>query len=44
MKHEHNMWDYIYFYMYLERIDISDHNAVESYVYCKVRYNKYNVV
>ena len=36
VKHEHNMWDYIYFHLYLERIDISDHNAIESYVYKKV--------
>lgn len=27
------MWDYIYFYLYLERIDVSDHNALESYAY-----------
>ena len=30
------MWDYIYFHLYLERIDTSDHNAIESYVYNKV--------
>jgi len=31
------MWDYIYFYLYLEKIDISDHNALESYAHHKVR-------
>ena len=36
VKHEHSMWNYIYFYLYLERIDISDHNAIESYTYHKV--------
>ena len=30
------MWDYIYFYIHLERIDINDHNAIESYVYKQV--------
>ena len=30
------MWDYIYFYLYLVRIDTSDHNAIESYVYHQV--------
>jgi len=27
------MWDYIYFSIYLDHIDISDHNAIESFVY-----------
>ena len=31
VKNEHSMWDYIYFYLHLERIDVSDHNAIESY-------------
>ena len=39
VKHEHNMWDYIYFHLYLERIDVSDHNAIESYAYHQVRYS-----
>ena len=30
------MWDYIYFYLHLERIDVSDHNALESYAYHQV--------
>ena len=33
IKHDHNMWDYIYYSIYLDTIDISDHNAIESYVY-----------
>ena len=31
------MWDYIYFSIYLEQIDTSDHNAIESFVYNMVR-------
>ena len=31
------MWDYIYFSIYLDHIDISDHNAIESFVYNMVR-------
>ena len=31
------MWDYIYFSIYLDQIDISDHNAIESFVYNMVR-------
>ena len=30
------MWNYIYYSVYLETIDISDHNAIEKYVYQKV--------
>ena len=33
MKNDHNMWMYIYFSIYLDTIDISDHNAIEKYVY-----------
>ena len=36
VKEEHNMWNYIYYSVYLETIDISDHNAIEKYVYQKV--------
>lgn len=31
------MWTYIYFSIYLDTIDISDHNAIEKYVYEMVR-------
>ena len=34
---EHNMWTYVYFSIYLDQIDTSDHNAIEKYVYDKVR-------
>jgi len=37
VKNDHNMWDYIYFSIYLDHIDISDHNAIESFVYNMVR-------
>ena len=30
------MWDYIYYYNHLEKIDINDHNAIDSYVYQQV--------
>ena len=33
VKRDHNMWMYIYFSIYLDTIDISDHNAIEKYVY-----------
>ena len=33
VKHDHNMWMYVYFSIYLDTIDISDHNAIEKYVY-----------
>lgn len=33
VKNDHNMWNYIYFSIYLDHIDTSDHNAIEGYVY-----------
>ena len=36
VKHDHNMWTYIYYSIYLDTIDISDHNAIQSFVYNKV--------
>ena len=36
VKHDHNMWAYIYYSIYLDGIDISDHNAIEQYVYGEV--------
>ena len=32
------MWNYIYYSLYLDRIDISDYNAIESYVYNQVKF------
>ena len=37
VKMDHNMWRYIYFSIYLDTIDTSDHNAIEKYVYEMVR-------
>ena len=37
VKDEHCMWDYIYYYIHLGKIDVSDHNAIESYVYHQVQ-------
>ena len=32
------MWNYIYFYLYLEAKKENDHNALEKYVYDQVLY------
>ena len=32
-KYEHNMWDYVYYSLYLDSIDTGDHNAIQKYVY-----------
>ena len=37
MKKDHNMWTYIYYSIYLDTIDTSDHNAIEKFVYEMVR-------
>ena len=37
VKNDHSMWDYIHLSIYLDQIDISDHNAIESFVYNMVR-------
>ena len=34
---EHNMWDYIYFSLELDRTDTSDQNAIQLFVYNQVR-------
>ena len=36
VENEHSMWDYIKYIMYLEEIDVSDHNAIEHYVHQQV--------
>ena len=33
---EHNMWDYIYFSLELDRTDTSDQNAIQLFVYNQV--------
>ncbi|XP_065910466.1 inositol 1,4,5-trisphosphate-gated calcium channel ITPR1-like [Dysidea avara] len=37
VKKEHSMWNYIYYSLYLDKIDISDHTAIESYVYTQIK-------
>ena len=37
VKKDHNMWAYIYYSMYLDEIDSTNHNAIEKYVFDKVR-------
>ncbi len=36
IRHDHNMWDYIYYSIYLDQIDVSDHNAIEKFVFEQV--------
>jgi hypothetical protein len=33
VKNDHNMWKYIYYSIYLDTKDTSDHNALEKFVY-----------
>ncbi|XP_019861438.1 PREDICTED: uncharacterized protein LOC100634093 isoform X2 [Amphimedon queenslandica] len=33
VKHDHNMWKYVYYSLYLDSIDTGDHNAIQKYVY-----------
>ena len=36
VRNEHNMWAYVYYSIYLDQIDTSNHNAIEKYVYERV--------
>ena len=36
VKDDHNMWNYIYYSIYLDQIDVTDHNATQKYLYDKV--------
>ena len=38
VANDHNMWAYVYYSIYLDDIDPSNHNAIEKYVYEKVVY------
>ena len=40
VKHEHNMWDYYSFFLYLDSVDPSDHTATESFVFKKLEGNE----
>ena len=33
VKLSHNMWDYVYYSLYLDSIDTGDHTAIQKYVY-----------
>ena len=33
VKNDHNMWNYVYYSLYLDNIDTGDHNAIQKYVY-----------
>ena len=44
IKYDHNMWNYIYFYLHLRKMKACDHNAMEKYVYDQVlEYKKQQV-
>ncbi len=32
------MWDYVYYSVYVDRIDTGDQNAIQKYVYEKVQF------
>lgn len=36
IQKDHNMWAYVYYSIYLDQVDTSNHNAIEKYVYNKV--------
>ena len=36
MKNDHNMWAYVFYSIYLDQVDVTNHNAIEKYVYEKV--------
>ena len=36
VKDDHNMWNYVYYSIYLDQIDVTDHNATQKYLYDKV--------
>lgn len=40
VKHEHSMWDYYSFFLYLDSVDPSDHTATESFVFNKLQENE----
>ena len=33
IRDDHNMWNYVYYSVYLDSIDTGDHNAIQKYVY-----------
>ena len=33
VKEDHNMWNYVYYSLYIDNIDTGDHNAIQKYVY-----------
>jgi inositol 1,4,5-triphosphate receptor type 1 len=39
VQHDHNMWDYIYFSLWLDRVHSNDQNAVELYVSQQIKEN-----
>ena len=36
VRDDHKMWNYIYYYIYVSRIDPRDRSAIQKYVYDKV--------
>jgi inositol 1,4,5-triphosphate receptor type 1 len=42
-KYDHNVYDYIYYVLYIRSMPTKDHNAIEKYVYEMVRVYNYSV-
>ena len=40
VKHDHSMWNYMYYYVYLDQMDPNDYTAIDTYVYRKVYITK----
>jgi hypothetical protein len=40
IKHEHNLWDYVFFRMYLESKESVDYSGLESYCFAQIREQK----
>ena len=44
IRKDHNMWAYVYYSIYLDQIDVTNHNAIEKYVYEKVLHTNFIVI
>ena len=33
VRYDHNLWDYAYYSLYVDSIDVSNHNAIQKYVH-----------
>lgn len=44
IKHDHNMWSYLYFFIYLDEKDQDEYTFIEEYVAEKVRKSQLLIV